>query len=316
MTDDATLERDLRALLAARDPGPAPIELAVHVRRAMTVDRRPSILGGLSRVVAAAGLVAALLVVALIASRPAVTVPAASPALSPPVPYVMAAGDGVATEVDAPGLRYAAFLVVGGGLFVTTIVTTSRRTRIGAALGGLVLALVALSIGTSGAIEFGGLFGVNQTRSAVEGETGDVILAVEGDERFYVFEELRNTSKVPLTILGLGPSGSAEVGGYPGLQSAMATLPRLVAIGRLPGHDLTVEAILPFEPASVEPGDSLSVAILGFGGTCASPVPVDGDAEPYTVDRLDIVYEQLAIIHTQTLELAAPITVPIGPPCT
>lgn len=312
---DATLERDLRAILAARDPGPAPARLASDVRARLAAgEAMTGRWGAVPRLMS--GFVAAAAVLVLvgfaIAFRPAIEGPGAAPAPDPTPPYVMQPGDGVVMGERIPLIQGLTALVAGGALLVFAVRTTHRRTRIAASLGILSIILVTLTIGTPDALAFTtGGYGVTPGRTPSDGRPG-MYVAVTGNQPFTVVVTVSNVSRLPVDLLGLAAPAFASVG----TDIELAHLPRFTAIANLPPNSYDGEAAEPFQRVTIEPGGSVNVAILGLAGTCALPAPGPEGQSGYELETVDLIYEQLTITHTQAFRLPEPVVITTTMPCT
>ena len=304
MTDDEALERDLRAMLAARDPGPAPTVLATVVRSRLHSDRGPRRLVAIGRwagTAAVLGAVAAILILAVVAARPISISPGSTPLPTPAQPYSIQPGDGVVAEDHVPVGQAVAGLLAFAALFVAVRISTDRRARIGAVLGIALIGLVALSIGTSDAIGFdGGSSGADPSGPGSSNPPGTYV-AVTGDRPFTVTLTVTNTSRLPLTIEGIPEQGTFTVNGR--------TQPRLVGLGLLPVC-CDPAAMQPFEPTTVQPGGSVDLAIGGMAGDCAIPADATGASRFASFDQVPIVYEQLTIWHTANIRMPEAVVVP------
>ncbi len=313
MIDDMTLERDLRALLASRDPGPAPASLAGTVRARIQADRGASRLPVWVRsavsLAAVAG-VAAMIVLGLVVTRPGVDGPGASAPPATSTPYRLATGDGV-VSVGYPVVQTLAGIMTLALLLLTALGTTNRRTRIAASVGCLMIAFVALTIGTSNALAFtGGGYGLSPTRATSGDETG-MVVAVTGDSPFTLVLTVSNDSRLPLTLVGVPEAGNVTIGSG----SEPATLPQFVAIANLPQDAFLAEAAERFVPVTIAPGASVNVAILGMAGRCAIPTPDPRGDASYSIQHVTLVYEQLTIAHTQPFALPEPIKISTSTAC-
>jgi hypothetical protein len=302
MNDDI-FERDLRALLAARDPGPAPAALAMLVGSRLETDHGPQRLVAMGRWAGTAAVLAALaavLILTVVVSRPTAVTPGSSPLPTPAQPYSIQPGDGVVTEDHVPVAQEIAALVALAGLFVMVRLTTDRRVRIGAILGIALIVLVTARIGTSDAIGFvGGVTSVEPGASGASDPPG-MHVSVTGDRPFTIIVTITNTSRLPLTIEGLPVQGTNTVNGR--------TQPRLVGLG---AHSVccTATAVQPFQPTILQPDGSVDLAIGGLAGDCAVP-PFTSAAQRYSsFDQVSFVYEQLTIWHTAVVTLPDAIVV-------
>ena len=294
MTDDTTFERDLRAMLAARDPGRAPTSLATAIDTRLEADRPSRRLVTVGRWVgtAAVGALAAVLVLVVMTAHPTATGPGSAPLPTPSEPYTIQPGDGVVTGEYLPLAQGLVGLVALAILARACARTGIRSRRIAAALGVLALVYVALTIGPSSAIGFAsGVSGVDPGVNL--GSNGGIFVNADGDRPFTLYLTVTNTSRLPLEVLGLAEDSGTD-----------DRLPRLVGLGVLSDTsiELSTTARLPFRSVALEPGESIDLAILGMAGSCAiHPSAVGGG---YTgIDRVRIVYEQLTIRHWAAVRL-------------
>ncbi len=315
MTDDAAFERELRAMLTSRDPGATPARLSLAIAERLDADRAPGRLRLVGRWVAAAGAVAVALVaivaLAVLVGRPAGTGPGGT-VPSAPAPYEVKPGDGVAAEPPLPLVQGTAGLVAFGSLLALAATTVDRRTRVAAALGSLAIAWVALNVGTSDALGFvAGVSGLEDGRigPAVDGEPTALFVDATGDLPFTMYLTVTNTSGLPLELEGL--AAPRRLG--PGMVIPM----RFVGVAVLPDTSVELASAprVPFAPLTLAPGGSVDLAVLGMAGQCAISPPDLAGAGRTWLDRVEIVYEQLTIYHTASVELPDPIYVAETDPC-
>jgi hypothetical protein len=307
-------ERDLRAMLAGRDPGPAPASLAIAVHDRFAESRRlprPTMAG---RAVGGAALlasIAAVLVLTLIVARPPTSVgPGAQPSPSLAGTYTIGAGDGVVTGDWYPVAQIAVALVVLAVLLRLYVTTAARWRRAASVIGVLVLGFVSYTIPTSDAIGFvDGVDGVDPGRATPDNQSG-LYVNVTGDQPFTLSLTVTNTSKLPLDVEGLvepRPSVPGEI-----------ELPRFVGMAVIPdvSVDLTTAPVTPFQPVTLAPGGSVSLAIRGMAGSCAIADPAAGNGTFEGIDDVGIVYEQLTLRHTASVVLPETVVIATaGGPC-
>jgi hypothetical protein len=310
MTDDATFERDLRAMLTARDPGPAPAGLAFVVRERIRSDQQPRRIARWGAWIGAAGAVAAtaaVFIVALWVANPVGPGPGPGASLTPDAtpPYVMQAGDGVVTGEHVPLFQGLAALIAFAALLLVAIRTKGKRQGIAAALGSLVIAFVVVTIGTSDALVFrDGVYGVTPYRTVSDGEPG-LYVAVTGDQPFHLVLTVTNGSRLPLDLLGLIEPESLRAGP----DGVSPVLPRFVGIARLPDWDVVLTSAQSFERVTIPAGAQVTVAVLGMAGVCALPAAGPDGQGGIDLEHVGLVYEQLTIVHTQDFTLPEPVKI-------
>jgi hypothetical protein len=306
-----TFELDLRAMLAARDPGSAPAALTAAVRTHVLANRGRSWLDGSRRLLGATTFVAAaaaVLVLAIVVGRSVPTGPGASIAPEPTGPYVLQPGDGVVHGEYLPAIQALLALTAFVALTAVAISTRDRRLRIAAAVGSLGIVLMAVSIGTSDGIAFrDGAFGVEPGRNPPDGEPG-MYVAVTGDSPFTLLVTVTNTSRVPLEITGV-PADLADA------EARSPHLPRFVGLGLLPDDTLNSSAVERFHPVSLAPGGRVNLALLGLAGDCALPSPGPDGQAGYRIETVGLVYEQLTIRHVANVALPEPVIITIPGHC-
>jgi hypothetical protein len=313
MTDDAALERDLRAMLAARDPGPAQATLVTAIRTQLAEDRAPTRLIRSARSAAsAAGLVAiaAAIIFALVVARPVVIGPGSTPPPEAVVPYVLKAGDGLADPLFVPFFQAIAWLAVLIGLAIMAFRSHRRFVTISATLAIVGWVWVGANAGTSDALTIGGgTWALNPSSSQQPDEPGE-FLGVDGDQPFHVILTVTNASRLPLELRGLAPSDNRELSDPP-------MVPGFVALGSFPTRDIVMEQVRPFAPVTVPPDGSVDLVLLGMAGSCALSVPPPGRTGGgfTSLESIDLVYEQLTIVHTERLPLEERINVWWPDPC-
>jgi hypothetical protein len=302
MNDDV-FERDVRAMLAGRDPGPAPARLSEAVRAQRSADRGPRRIASAGRwagTIAVLGAVAAVVVLAIVVARPISVGPGATPLPTPIERYSIQPGDGVITEDHTPAAQEIAALLAFAGLFVVVRIASDRRARIGAALGIALILLVTVRIGTSDAIGFGvGVLSVDPGGSGPADPSGTYV-SVRGDRPFTVLFTVTNTSRLPLTIEGIPEPGSQVINGR--------TQPRLVGLG-LVTTCCPAAGMQPFRPVTLQPAGSVDLVIGGMAGDCAIPGDAPGGTRFVSFEQVSVVYEQLTIWHTAEVTLPESVVV-------
>jgi len=305
MTDDATFERDLQAMLAARDPGPVPATLSDRVARRLAGERQPRWWRRIGRwtgtAAGLAGVAAAVVILAIVASRPIAPGPGAAPLPTPGLPYRIQPGDGTVSLEYVPAAQVIAGLLLFAGLFVVLLATRTRRIRIAAGVGILLVGATAFALGTSTSISAdGGSSGVEPTAAGPAGTPG-MWVSVRGDQPFTVFMTVTNTSPIPLRILGMPEPGSFLINGQ--------TQPRLTGLA-LFGQCCDTSTLEPFRPVTLEPGGMVDLAIGGMAGACAIPADSASVGRYAGFTTIPIAYEQLSIRHDVAVELPRTAYVP------
>ena len=308
MIDDAIFERDLRAMLTARDLGPPRSELSDQIRVRLVTDRRRGLGRRIETLVAAVGLIAAAVVVAFILSRPIATGPGASPAPTLTPPYALAAGDGV-VDAEPPVAQAAIALMAIVALAAVALTRTRRQARIAVWLATLTAILVALSVGRSDGLGFrNGMYGVSPGRET--GPQDDSMgVAVTGDQPFTLVLTVTNVSRLPLTVLGLQRPEVPEGASGPILTA------RFVGLGIQPPGTPDGAQTTRFHPVTIGPGEELDLAVLGMAGACAVPSPGPDGSGGYALDTVPLVYEQLTIQHAEDFPIPLSVGIATSDPC-
>jgi hypothetical protein len=312
MIDDTTFELDLRAMLAARDPGPAPAALSGSFRARLDAEprrRSRAVMGRWGEAAAALAGITAVVVLFVLAGRQIATTPGASLLPVPAAPYTIRPGDGVVAGDYLPLAQLVVGSVVFAGLAQWFVRSTDRRRRIISAAGMLLVVLVGVSIGTSNAVGYvTGISGLEGGRVGPQERPG-LFVDAAGDAPFTAYLTVTNTSRLPLEIEGITAP--------PILEPGMIVNPRFVGVGILPDTsvDLTTAPREPFVPRTLQPDESIDLALLGMAGQCAV-IPRDPATTAYTwIDRVGIVYEQLTVRHSAEVILPDPINVSTSETC-
>lgn len=305
MTDDTAFERDLRTMLAARDPGPSSADLAATVRHRLAAEHSSNRLVSMGRRAGTAVVAAcvAVLILAIVAARPTATSPGAVTEPTPTVPYELQAGDGVVRGDNYPIAQVGAGVIVLMVLLRILVARPTRRVRIGAVVGIVILALVAARVGTPDAVAFG----VNGEEALVPGGHdptggGRFFVDVVGDSPFSLVVTIGNTSRLPLEIEGLAEP--------PPQLPGMIPQARFVGLGLIADRsvDLTTAPRVRFAPTTLSTGSSVDLALLGMAGQCSISPSTAAGAFTW-IDHVEIVYEQLTIRHTASVALPEPVYV-------
>lgn len=305
MTNE-TFEESLRAMLADRDPGPAPARLEALIRERVASDRvrRPATrLLQLAVPAASLAAVAALLVLALVMVRPTATGPGAGPASAPEI-YVLTPGDGVVDAATLPIVQIVAWALVLVGLWRLAGRARSRWLTIATTLAVVGWIWVAANAGNSDAlVQQSGVFAA-LPQSERQPDTSSMFVGVDGDQPFHVVVTVTNASRLPLVLRGLASNERVEVQDPP-------LLPRFVALGVLPPSDTRLEAVQRFAPVTVAAGGSVDLDILGMAGSCAlAAPPANRIGGGFTkLDSVNLMYEQLTIAHAQSVTLSYTVNI-------
>ena len=303
-----SFERDLRAMLVRRDPGPAPASLVRRVAadREAAPRRFRGLSGGLMWVASAAVTVAvALALVLALWQRPVTTGPGASP--SPGTAgETLRAGDGAADGNFVPLAQVAVGVIVLSALVRAALSARSRPVSLAATIAAIGVLWVAANIGNSDAlVHESGVSGVIPPSSEQDDQPG-TFLGVRGNVPFHVLLTVTNTSRFPLVLEGFVPRSVPP--------DAPQYAPRFVALGMFPPQTAVIEDARPFLPTRIEPGGMLDLVLLGMAGDCALPVPPtrpNGDTGGgfSSISTVDLVYDQLSFVHTQAVVLRDAVNV-------
>lgn len=326
MLDDR-FERDLRAALRARDPGPAPA--TVFERAAGIRDREPgarwavagrtlSRLGGL----VAAATVAVAAVGVLLLSRSlgiSLEVPPGGGATPSPIPFDPAI-DGAGIVGGPTGMEVGAITVVA---IVAAVISSALLKRL--LVRGLVLGLLAVlvvatyafsrwdALDWQGGAWAPGIGYVGSDPSAAEGSLGgdpiEAELYVVPPNGILTFGlDVHNRAAVPIAILGLAADHKDLAWG------------RITAAGMLrdpTAYSLAPADTRPFAPLAVEPDGFAFIVVVGRAGPCATGRVNSGDeiSASAQLNQLDVVYEMLGFRKQTTIDLPATINLPYDSQC-
>jgi hypothetical protein len=308
MTDPA-VERDLGAILAARDPGAPPDRLEAVVRERIAADgtRRlwPAALRWGMGTVALVAIAA--LVVALGSARWSGLMDPGVGATPSPVAAFDPTANG-AGIVERPGdvptsLLVAAALVAAAAIAARRV--AGRWVRSGLILLAGVGALVAYGIGTAPFVDFhDGVFqyGAGWVETPI-GQSDESDLP-GGRQRFEVGPDgiltfgfdLHNRGPVSLTVVGLTPQVGMAWGAFSAV--GLARNPDVVDI-RDPA---TTRA---FVPTEVGPDQRLFLLVAGRASACALPPgsPPDPNGAGAVIGSVDVVYGILGVRRVSTVQL-------------
>jgi hypothetical protein len=172
----------------------------------------------------------------------------------------------------------------------------------------LAIVFVAVNIGTSNAIGFAiGEYGVDPGRVAPP-DTPGMYVAVSGDSPFTMVLTVTNTSRLPLEIRGLVKDHAFA------FDTGRVLIPRFVGLGVREQPDprftqLQTTQLEPFQAFVLQAGEQRDLVFLGMAGACAIPsVGPEGQAG-YSLETVQIVYEQLTIEHVAVIELPEPVVI-------
>jgi hypothetical protein len=308
---DMNVERDLRAMLAARDPGASSAALAVRIRNERAAQlkesrRLPLRLAGIGTAIGA--IAALVLVLAGLATRSSVTNPGSMPSSVPVVgPAAVPIGAGVTAPAGAPILHILALAIVILALGFVSWRTPRKGIAVATALAavavgfGVVIFILAQPVGRRA-----GASGASPVAVSADGQS----LVVLGAGDFWVETTLTNVSSLSLVIQGLEMRGAA------GDVNAMAgiTPPGFVGIGLIDGS-FGPEGAIPFHTVELAPDASVDVILHGVAGACALPsIPPDGGST-VTFTSVELQIEQLGVTRTVSMPLDQPIGIYQRPGC-
>jgi hypothetical protein len=313
-TTDGRLERELRGLLADREPGGAPYALRDRV------DRVPDTAARGERAAIAAGvigtaMIAAAVVIAVVALGGRQAIDPASVGASPApdgVPFVFGPGIVAAPEVHAA--NYAAALLVLGlvALAAGLALRDRRRAAVGVVAAAFIVPIVALMLSllpAARADESDGAYvsGI-QRPDMPAGYQGFQLVYVAG-ESFETGFSLANTGPLPIRVHGVigSPDDALANAHWTGVEVIDDPAQRQTAIGR------------PFEALMLAPGESVFVRLTGVPGPCgtvladpAAPAPAGVDFVPLD---MWVAYDVLGWPRTGRLETSWQITAPTSVEC-
>jgi hypothetical protein len=311
MIDETAFERDLRAMLAAQDPGPASPDLAIRIRLERTAQAtawRRLPLRVVSSGTAAIAIGAAVVFVAALMARTSFIAPGAAASTPPLVgPAAVPVGAGVAGQVGAPTLQILLLAIVM--LSLASVAWRAPRKWVAVAAA---LAAVALAIGAV-------VFALAEPLGRRDGASGAQPVAVSADGRslvvlgggdFWVETTLTNVSALPLTIRGLNPRTVPDAGSG----SPVPVPAGFVGIGLIEGT-FGPEGAIPFHPVELAPDASVEVVLHGLAGECALPsIPPEG-GPGISFTSIELQVEQLGVLRTVSMPLDQPIGIYQGPGC-
>jgi hypothetical protein len=310
MTDER-FERELRAMLAARDPGLAPSRLAGSVRTRLSEDQRrarSSVPRWLARGAVALGAAGLMVAAAVVLVRPSSIGPGAVPSPSSAVvgPTPVAAGSGIAAPAGTPTVQLALLAAAVVGLLIAGARTRRKGSAVVSTL--LIVGLVGSALGFSALEPLGrrsGAFGAGPVEQLPSGA-----YAVTGGGSFWVALTVTNVSPLALTLRGLDPGAPGEIfegeTGSPG--------PDFVGLGLL-DQRFGPEGAMAFQPVELAPGASVDVILLGSSGDCALPSLQGWNGTSVNFVSVALQVEQLTVIKTATMPLDQEILVPVRGDC-
>lgn len=319
MTDDA-FERDLRAMLAARDPGPAHARLEAEVRARLASDlarrRWPAAIRwgiGAAALVSVTALVVALGTVRWSGLIDGGALPSPFPPFDPG-----AAGAGV---VERPSGFPTSLLVT---LAIVVVAVTARwvggrwRRPVAVVLAALV-GLGAFGIGTADFVEFDqggwqyglGFIADDPTPDDAAHDPGLLVQATfqvaPGGILTFGFD-VHNRGTLPITIVGFTP----QTGMAWGEVSAIGLVRNPDAYDI---RDLATTRV--FVPTQVSPDQRLFVVVAGRASTCALAPgrPPDPNGAGASFGSVEVVYEILGVRRVSTVQLPFSGWLPMNGTC-
>jgi hypothetical protein len=321
--DEDRLDREMKAVLRARDPGPAPSVLLQRV--AAIPDREPVTMAALARrtlsrfaqpVAAAVALVA---VAALLLMRQFSVVPAVGPGVggtSGTVPFDPTI-EGAGVYAGSTGFEIIVILLVALTLAFLAIarirLPALRAVLVGSAV---VVGLGAVAIDNYDALESNGIIwypGVGAVRNTPpdgamlpEGERPSQAFAVEPSGILTFGFDVHNQGPFPITVLGIVPDRRDLAFG------------RFTAAGWM-GDESGVGTVEPerFAPLTLQPDGYQVLAVAARASPCAVARDTSGDAlsAGAGVQEIQVAYEILGIRKVATLQLPKVIRISLDPNC-
>jgi hypothetical protein len=203
------------------------------------------------------------------------------------------------SSVGPPVLQLA---IAGAALVGLAVIAARARRRAvgyGAITAMLGMVWIGSMIGTSDALGHSGGFGVDPFIERPAGFESGMFVRADGDVEFRVLVGVTNSSRLPLDLVGIAPARTE----IPDLDR----LARIVGLGYLPDDDCCLPSrARPFERLHLDPGELIHLVILGRAGRCATATVETGASQ---IDSLPLVYEQLTLLHTASLQLDEPISI-------
>ncbi len=321
MTND-DLERDLRAMLASRDPGSMSARLSAVVTERMAVEpvhrRWSAALRWAGATAAIALLIAFALAIGIV--RPVARFD--GPGTAAPLPLVpfdpSATGSGLVDRAD--GILWVA--LVAASLVAVAIlarVIRGRWRRSGVILVGAFVALVVMSLSTVEAVDFhDGARQYGQGWIEPSPRAPDAVSPLEEDQRFQVPPngiltfgfDVHNRTTLPITIVGVVPRPLGE-----------EAWGRVVAAGlvRDPlAFDISAPASTrPFEATTVAPDQRLFLIIAGRASRCALAPgsPADPNGTGADLATVDVAYDIAGLRRVTRVRLPFVVDIPMDGAC-
>jgi hypothetical protein len=310
MTDDV-LERDLAAALRARDPGPPSDELVDRVAAIPSAEPAPGWRTGFARLAPAAGVLAAVVVVALVltlASRGTFG-PGPGSSVAPPTP---ASFDPTAEGPGLVALPYGSEIIVVITLVIvlaSVALLVVRRRAFQWLIAGVATAVIGGTIWLNSFDAIGwrdGSFapGIGYDPNVAVAE-GVAAFPVEPDGVLTFGFDVTNQAAVPVRIVGIAPSTDFRAWG------------RVTSAGLLRDeHDIDVDPshVVAFQPVTIEPGERRFLVVAGRADKCANGDPDSGDTAGAVVGPIDVVYEILGFRRAAAI-VPHQMYIPMDGPC-
>jgi hypothetical protein len=319
MTENLSFERDLRSMLAARDPGPPPAGLATAVRARIAMDPRPRRFTAIGRLAGAAAVMAAaaaVLILTIVVSRPIAIGPGASTLLPPNTPFDPTAdGVGIVARPNDSEVIVAVLVasLVGSGAALRVRQRAVRVVVIGlatvVALGAIAVARYEAVGWTDGSWQYGIGYRVDRQASDDAGSTDTATFVVPPNGVLTFGADIHNLAPIPITILGLASNEQQMAWG------------EVTAVGLLrDSHviDITMpENTKPFAPIEVQPGQPVFLIVSGRASACAlghengTDLPQGGAS----FQTINVVYEIAGMRQLTTVELPFNVDIPMDVAC-
>jgi hypothetical protein len=203
-----------------------------------------------------------------------------------------------------PLFQIVVWVVVLAAMVRAMIRTRDRRLTITLTLVIVGWGWIAANIGASEAlVHESGIAGV-MPPSAVQGDEPGTFVGVDGDKPFHVVMTVTNASRLPLELRGLVVSTVPDTHDPP-------LGPRFVALGTFPTGNIVLDEVQAFRPVTLQSGAMVDLVVLGMAGSCAlAAPPADRIGGGFTwLDSVNLVYEQLTIVHSEPVLLSDRVNV-------